>query len=192
MTSPLCPGDLWAGAQVLAVPISQLCGSPAPLGLQARVWRMGWPTANGPAPPRAGAPLVLTGGDGEGWQVPEQEGASASPGEGQRGPRCPPKPSSRGYSRAPGRIPTFRGLHPLAAGRGGRAWWTEAKRMRNRRAGHFFEHVIPAQKTKLNRYKKMHGEKDPDCARSLPALRPPPDWQWVYEYRRTCTCVFGC
>lgn len=53
----------------------------------------------------------------------------ASSGEGHVAPCVLANPGSRGCSQAPG-TSAFRGLRPLAAGRGGRAWWMEVKRMR--------------------------------------------------------------
>ena len=53
----------------------------------------------------------------------------ASSGEGRVVPCVLVNPGSRGCSRASG-TSAFRGLHPPVAGRGGRAWWMEVKRMR--------------------------------------------------------------
>ena len=57
-----------------------------------------------------------------------------------------------------------------------------------------FEHIIRAQGTQLDGYKKMRGENPPRCWCFRPpprAVWPPPDRQRVCRHRCVCTCVFG-
>lgn len=109
MTSSLCPGDLWAGAQPRRHPA--VLWSPAPLRLLAEVWRTCRPRPDQPAHPRRR------------HRLSSQEVMEAALGQLRRrkhGPRVLPNPSSRECSRAPG-ISVLRGLRPRVAGRGGRA-----------------------------------------------------------------------
>lgn len=110
MTSSLCPGDLWAGAQPRRHPA--VLWSPAPLRLLAEVWRTCRPRPDQPAHPRRRHRLS---------SQEVMEAASGQLRRRKRGPRVLPNPSSRECSRAPG-ISVLRGLHPRVAGRGGRAW----------------------------------------------------------------------
>lgn len=109
MTSSLCPGDLWAGAQPRRHPA--VLWSPAPLRLLAEVWRTCRPRPDQPAHPRRRHRLS---------SQEVMEAASGQLRRRKRGPRVLPNPSSRECSRAPG-ISVLRGLRPRVAGRGGRA-----------------------------------------------------------------------
>lgn len=110
----------------------QFCGSPGPPLDSGRTVENVPAQGQSPAHPRVGASFILPGGDMmEARQISRQaeRRPQASSGESRMAPCVLANPGSRGCGQAPG-TSAFRGLRPPAAGRGGRAWWMEVKRMR--------------------------------------------------------------
>lgn len=111
----------------------QFCGSPGPPLASGRSVENVPAQGQSPVHPRVRAPFILPVGDvmEEAGQISRQAEWRpwASSGEGRVAPCVLANPGSRGCSRASG-TSVFRGLRPPVAGRGGRAWWMEVKRMR--------------------------------------------------------------